>query len=430
MRLSLLLLASALSACAAPLSDDTSPATHNTLERRGKPDGERDAMSPADASKKVVPDGTAAGFFFRGDSRPYTEVFQTGFTPQGNDMNLQHHLSFAGNSGYVPTSRSRPAASRYVYGRSGGQTDVGYLYVIAPMANVPEGYWVPEIFSRDPAVQGNQEFAVAGAIPASAIAGVYVFRNGDRGAPREWIPNDNYAGRDSNRYDPNNDSCFKRFCKKVSGLARSWTCRENNLPQCVTNVAICGPGQSQTECEDGHRFRYQAQGAQDDSIQIDHIFLEDAPGPSQQNGQTPSTTPTPPQPGPGEAAEVDPSSEGLSPDILERLRLGSFEGLNCAAIIAALSLAVERSRPRRSLPEMMLMPRVALDDTGKPKDQCQQAREMVTPKNRRKPDLDNDGKSAYPDVAKNQGGPSKSNGIIHDELRRKKKEAVFEEPQE
>ncbi|PHH65701.1 putative enterotoxin [Ophiocordyceps australis] len=170
---------------------------------------------------KTVPDRSETGVFYRGDSRSPDYIFRHGFEPQGTNMNLRDHLSFAGNSGFVSVSRSRPAVRRYVFGRSADGHTTGYLYIIAPHG-VPRGYWLPEMYSRDGPVQRNQEFAVAGHIPGGSIAGAFVFQSGNWDNPTTWLPNSNYAYQRDQPFNPEN-TCLGRLCRIVSE-ALAWVC--------------------------------------------------------------------------------------------------------------------------------------------------------------------------------------------------------------
>ncbi|KAM4063718.1 hypothetical protein HRG_006839 [Hirsutella rhossiliensis] len=169
-----------------------SSAPENRLRRRGKPDGQREDIPASKAATKKDKGTTESGVFFRGDSRAPDEVFKSGFQPQGRDMDLQRHLSLSGGSGYVSLSRSSASARPYAFGRTGEKKEKGYLYLVAPN-NVPNGYYLPEVFSKDGAVRGNREFAVAGAIPPSAISGAYELDSKDPKAKPQWKANGSYG---------------------------------------------------------------------------------------------------------------------------------------------------------------------------------------------------------------------------------------------
>lgn len=150
----------------------------------------------SDAAKKG---GDAPeGFFLRGDSRNPDTVFQEGFTPQGNDQSLRNHLSFAGNSAYIPLTRTTTTAQSYAFGRTGSGSTTGYVYLISATAfdptfgalPFPNGHWVPAIFPNDPAVRQNNEFAVSGIVRPEFIAGAYEYmkQNGTLIKTR-FIPN-------------------------------------------------------------------------------------------------------------------------------------------------------------------------------------------------------------------------------------------------
>ncbi|KAF4509822.1 hypothetical protein G6O67_001764 [Ophiocordyceps sinensis] len=421
MRLQALLLAPLMGAYAAPASPV------EPLARREKLDGRRDATPAEDAASKTVPDGSTVGVFFRGDSREPSEIFASGFAPQGSDMDLQRHLSLVGGSGYVSLSRSRPAASRYAHGRTGSLSETGHVYVVGPL-DVPDGYWIPGVFSRDGAVRVNQEFAAGGAVPGSAVAGAYIFEYGNHVAPSRWIPNAGYAGRETASYSPLDDSCFKKFCSIVSGLANSWVCG-GIPPRCAKEAKVCGLGQSDSECEDGERFKYtyhQVPGASrqrngDVSLEMDRIYVQSL-GP-RQRGETPGTsTSTTGAPG---AVGGDPWWLGIA---MDRLRARLFEGLNCPIIVAALKLSIRRSRPKRWLPGQADFDAVRARhgaDAPTRRSDCERAREMVVAASREAdaetlPDAKEQvyHKSLESGSRKGKGGGSRPNSFVryHDEL--------------
>ncbi|POR35632.1 Uncharacterized protein TPAR_04178 [Tolypocladium paradoxum] len=179
---------------AAPASEANSTAPYNHVERRGRPDSQYQAM-PASEAAVMTPKGSGKkGIFFRGDSQPPEQIFKHGFQPRGSDMNLKNHLSHRGKSGYVSISRSRAAAEGYAFGRTGEKQKLGYIYVVSPKG-VPEGYWLPAMFSKDGAVKWNREFAAAGAIPATSIYGAYEVDAGKPGEKGRWVENEKYPGK-------------------------------------------------------------------------------------------------------------------------------------------------------------------------------------------------------------------------------------------
>lgn len=165
------------------------------LLRRTKP-ATPATISAAEASKAKMPGLGERGLFYRGDPRSYTEIFQKGFTPQGSDMNLQHHLSFTGKSGFVSVTRSPTTAEIYAFGRTDAKVEKGYIYVIAP-EGMPDGYWVPGIFlpEKNPAVRRNLEFAVAGPVAAQNIVFAYEVSRKNPGAKGKRIANENYRAK-------------------------------------------------------------------------------------------------------------------------------------------------------------------------------------------------------------------------------------------
>ncbi|KAM0743828.1 hypothetical protein ACQRIT_001142 [Beauveria bassiana] len=159
------------------------------------------------ASKMKAPGHGAQGVFFRGDSRPPSLIFATGFQPKGSDPSLINHLSFAGNSGFVSLTRNPHTAEQYAFGRTGSKKEKGYIYVIAHK-NVPDGYWLPGIYppEKNPAVHRNQEFAVLGAVPAESISHAYEVTRAKPSARMTKIKNEDYVLRRSS-------SCF--FSKRA-----------------------------------------------------------------------------------------------------------------------------------------------------------------------------------------------------------------------
>ncbi|KAM3503346.1 hypothetical protein MY11210_008755 [Beauveria gryllotalpidicola] len=160
----------------------------------------RDPMvvTAEEASKMKVPGGGEKGLFFRGDSRPPSVIFSRGFEPQGSDPSLRNHLSLAGNSGLVSLSRSPQAAERYAFGRTGDKKEKGYVYAVSHK-NVPNGYWLPGMYppEKNPAVHRNQEFAVAGAVPAESISHAYEITRAKPSARDKKIKNEDYVLRQS-----------------------------------------------------------------------------------------------------------------------------------------------------------------------------------------------------------------------------------------
>ncbi|KID64677.1 uncharacterized protein G6M90_00g111960 [Metarhizium brunneum] len=146
----------------------------------------------ADGASQIKVSGGKQGVLYHGDSRPPAEVFKSGFTPQGGDTNLQHHLSFTGNSAFTSVTRSPQSAERYAFGWTGAQKHKGYIYVIAPK-DVPRGYWVPGIYPSDRVVINNQEFAVQGAVTGSSIVHAYEVPKRNPSDRSVTIKNENYV---------------------------------------------------------------------------------------------------------------------------------------------------------------------------------------------------------------------------------------------
>ncbi|OAR00532.1 hypothetical protein LLEC1_00489 [Akanthomyces lecanii] len=156
------------------------------------------------ASKLKSTGGGKDGLFYRGDSRPPSVIFSTGFRPQGYDTSLHNHLSFVGNSGLVSLTRDPDTAQSYTLGRSGNTARKGYVYVIAAK-DIPDGYWVPGVYSADKntAVKRNQEFAVAGSVPAESISHAYEVSADKPTAKGQKTENNGYSLKSS-------PSCFAK----------------------------------------------------------------------------------------------------------------------------------------------------------------------------------------------------------------------------
>ncbi len=174
------------------LGNLSAPAEQKLAERQSPNDP---ATVTAEAAAKMkAPGGGKDGLFYRGDSRPPSVIFSSGFTPQGSDMSLRNHLSFAGNSGLVSLSRDPQTAQSYALGRSADKAQKGYIYVVAAK-DVPNGYWVPGLYNPDknPAVRRNQEFAVAGSVPAESISHAYEVTADKPSAKGQKIKNNAYS---------------------------------------------------------------------------------------------------------------------------------------------------------------------------------------------------------------------------------------------
>ncbi|EFY93317.1 hypothetical protein MAC_00555 [Metarhizium acridum CQMa 102] len=155
----------------------------------------------AEEGSKLKSTGTGkTGVFYRGDSRPPSEIFASGFQPQSGNTNLQHHLEFKGDSAFVSLSRSPESAQNYASGRSANNSQKGYIHVIAPK-DVPEGHWIPGIYSPDknPEVKRNQEFAVKGSVPGSSVSHAYEVTRDNPSARSSKIRNEGYSLRSAGR---------------------------------------------------------------------------------------------------------------------------------------------------------------------------------------------------------------------------------------
>ncbi|PHH74429.1 hypothetical protein CDD82_4945 [Ophiocordyceps australis] len=128
-------------------------------------------------------------------------------------MDLQKHLSFQGQSGYISVTRSLSTAQGYAFGRRAPQQTAGYVYIISP-ESLPDGHWIPGLFPKDNGVQRNQEFAVPRRIPASAIAGAYQFeRKRGKVVLRKWTANAAYKGGAKwTQFGHSVLACKMRFC--------------------------------------------------------------------------------------------------------------------------------------------------------------------------------------------------------------------------
>lgn len=171
----------------------------NFFERQA-PDNKLPIISAEEASRKPAPGGGKSGVFYRGDSRPPSQIFKEGFKPQGLDDNLRNHLAFAGDSAFVSLSRSPESAERYAFGRAADKAQTGYIYVLAPK-DVPDGYWIPGIYPPDknPAVGINQEFAATNAVPGSSISHAYEVTRDNPSSRSKKVKNENYSLKSSPR---------------------------------------------------------------------------------------------------------------------------------------------------------------------------------------------------------------------------------------
>ncbi|EFY94186.2 pertussis toxin, subunit 1 [Metarhizium robertsii] len=149
-------------------------------------------MISAEEAANIKASQNRKGIFYRGDSRRPEIIFKEGFRPQGSDMSLKNHLSFAGNSGYVSLSRSREAAGRYAFGRTGEKMTTGYIYIVVPK-DVSNGYWIPGIYPNDGAARFNQEFAASGPVPGDSISHAYEIHEDKPTARGKKIKNPNYS---------------------------------------------------------------------------------------------------------------------------------------------------------------------------------------------------------------------------------------------
>ncbi|PHH91702.1 hypothetical protein CDD83_10619 [Cordyceps sp. RAO-2017] len=355
MRLLTLILVSLVGVYAAPVVE-----SHRGLDKRDsqeEPDGIRGFMRARLAAQYEMADKSMPGYLFRGDNRPHLDIFAHGFGPQGRDMSLNRHLSFNGGSGYVSVTRSRTQAGLYAFGRSSFRTQRGYVYVIDPNA-VPHmnGYWIPERFPNDGAVRRNQEFAVAGIVPNTAIVGAYEFPSGTVDSAR-WIDNPSFAPTGTPAYSPDADSCTRGVCRRLTHLLQ-WACEA--AATCFT------PADPPLEPEP-------ASGIDNQACVIDEQ-------PSCHNGP------------------IDLAA--ITPDIAEDLRERRYDNIACTALLGLVLGASKQNRPRRSLIELARRgereeyPHASCF-SRRPEDRdCEELRAMVVPKHRKRPDpdayLDND----------------------------------------
>ncbi|PHH83858.1 hypothetical protein CDD83_2907 [Cordyceps sp. RAO-2017] len=123
-----------------PVTGGSGSGTNTQPILSNAPSGDGPVMIEAKTAASISGPGTTnKGYLLRGDSRPPKDILKNGLKPQGNNLNLDDHLSFRGTS----------AAG----GLSGG------LYI-------------PN-FRKDAAVTANKEFAAAGEIPPEAIVGYW-----------------------------------------------------------------------------------------------------------------------------------------------------------------------------------------------------------------------------------------------------------------
>ncbi|OAQ98286.1 hypothetical protein LLEC1_02080 [Akanthomyces lecanii] len=183
--------------------------------RRQAPKAQPEMISAEAASKIKSLHNNREGVFYRGDTRPPSEIFKNGFEPRGTNLNFENHFRYAGDSGYVSVSRGRAIAARYTTGHMSVVPKGGYVYVIAKN-NVPDGVWVSGVHPSDQVARVKQEFMVAGKIPPSSISHVYEID--DKNPRGRWkkIKNPNYEFRSS-------PSCFGRrraACDPMKGVQK------------------------------------------------------------------------------------------------------------------------------------------------------------------------------------------------------------------
>ncbi|WP_211444599.1 RHS repeat-associated core domain-containing protein [Collimonas humicola] len=101
---------------------------------------------------------------YRGDraSQPPNIVFNSGFSPKGNNMDLLKHAQGSPDSGYVPTSRSQGIAEAF----SGKN---GYVYKICS----PRGVDVNRALGAKSPYPEQQEMAMPGGISGGEVMGAY-----------------------------------------------------------------------------------------------------------------------------------------------------------------------------------------------------------------------------------------------------------------
>jgi hypothetical protein len=110
---------------------------------------------------------------YRSDTRPPSEIFDTGFDPRGSNMDVLEHASgWSKDSGYVATTRSESVAIRRG----------GYVYEVRA-----DGVDVNKAFPGNP-FSHEQEVAVPGRIGPECIVACRL-PDGTR------VPNPNYGGR-------------------------------------------------------------------------------------------------------------------------------------------------------------------------------------------------------------------------------------------
>ncbi|MEV6241922.1 polymorphic toxin-type HINT domain-containing protein [Lentzea sp. NPDC051838] len=117
------------------------------------------------------------GDLYRSDTRDPDEIFEKGFEPLGDNMNLEEHVAgvsgkYTDPSGYVATTTSKSHAM------SRGNN----VYVIRNVKGVDVNKTLP-----DGRHKYEHEIAVPGAIDRSCIVGCYV-------GGKDWVPNPHFKG--------------------------------------------------------------------------------------------------------------------------------------------------------------------------------------------------------------------------------------------
>jgi hypothetical protein len=119
----------------------------------------------------------ASQTLFRADSRGPDEIFNNGFEPKGNNLDLAQHVSQnPSDSGFVSTSKSLQSAQDF-----GDESQVDYVYKLRAT-----GIDVNETLGDASPFPWENEVAVPGSIPGSAIEGAW--------GPEGWLANAAFAG--------------------------------------------------------------------------------------------------------------------------------------------------------------------------------------------------------------------------------------------
>jgi Scabin-like len=123
--------------------------------------------------------GGAGQTLFRADTRAPGEVFDRGFSPKGNNMDLWEHVTRnPSDSGYVATSKSLRSAQDFNQDYLGG---AGNIYKLRG-----SGIDVNARFGANSPYPWENEVAVPRPISGSCIEGCWL-------PGGQWVPNPGYS---------------------------------------------------------------------------------------------------------------------------------------------------------------------------------------------------------------------------------------------